>query len=77
MSKTETRKLQRRCWQLRITRRQKTPEYRTLMGTLMLGSIAECRCVANLMDTGNETARMMAEFMRHRALHITHQLRQL
>ena len=75
MSKTETRKLQKRCWQLRITRRKKTPEYRLLMGMLLMGSIAECRSVAQLMDTGNDMAKMMAEFMRHREHYITKQLR--
>lgn len=77
MSKTETRNLQKRCWQLRITRRKKTPEYRLLMGMLYMGSIAECRSTAKLMDAGNETAQMMAEFMRLREHHLTHQLRNL
>lgn len=77
MSKTETRKLQTRCWQLRITRRKKTPEYRQAIGMLLMGSIAECRSVAKIMDTGNEMAQMMAEFMRHREQHLTHQLRTL
>jgi hypothetical protein len=77
MTKTETRLLTREQLKRKASGQTKTAPYKRDQGIFLIGYIQCLRDTRKLFETGNEMARMFAEFCAHRQQAVVKQLRRL